>query len=199
MLQQNPAFTVSVHDGRIYRHGMARPQARYVLVSLIAGLAIATAACSSSSASDSSGTTAQQEPEIAPTFSVPTNDGGEFSFSEHIADDGRPIFLNLWASWCFPCREEMPAIDRSSQAFPEVAFIGVSVRDIRSDAEDFANEIGVTYLIAFDEQNAVDDAYKPLGLPASYIISADGIIVERIFGRVTEEDLAAKFDAHFGL
>jgi peroxiredoxin len=93
----------------------------------------------------------------------------------------------------------MPAIDASSQAFPEVAFLGVSVQDSRSDAEDFAEEIGVTYLLGFDEDNVVDDTYKPLGLPASYLISGDGIIVEKIFGRVTEEDLAAKFAAHFGL
>ena len=93
----------------------------------------------------------------------------------------------------------MPAIDASAKAFPEVAFLGVSVQDSRSDAEDFAEEIGVTYLLGFDEADAVDDAYKPLGLPASYLISGDGIIVEKIFGRVTEEDLAAKFATHFGL
>jgi len=143
--------------------------------------------------------TAPQNAEIAPAFSVQTNDGGEFSLSEHVANDGRPIFLNLWASWCFPCREEMPAIDASSKAFPEVAFLGVDVQDSRSDAEAFGEEIGVTYLLGFDEFDVVDDAYKPFGLPASYLISGDGIIVEKIFGRVTEEDLAAKFATHFGL
>jgi thiol-disulfide isomerase/thioredoxin len=162
-------------------------------------MAIMGTACSSSSASEPPASAAAQNAEIAPAFSVPTSDGGEFSLSEHVVNDGRPIFLNLWASWCFPCREEMPAIDASSQAFPDVAFLGVSVQDSRSDAEDFAEEIGVTYLLGFDEDNVVDDAYKPLGLPASYLISGDGIIVEKIFGRVTEEDLAAKFAAHFGL
>jgi thiol-disulfide isomerase/thioredoxin len=166
---------------------------------VVAGIVILAAACSSSSASESSGSTVPQNAEIAPAFSVHTDDGGEFSLSEHVSNDGRPIFLNLWASWCFPCREEMPAIDASSQAFPEVAFLGVSVQDSRSDAEDFAQEIGVTYLLGFDEDDVVDDAYKPLGLPASYLISGDGIIVEKIFGRVTEEDLAAKFATHFGL
>jgi hypothetical protein len=92
----------------------------------------------------------------------------------------------------------MPAIDQTAQKFPEIAFIGVSVKDSRSDAEGFAKEISVTYLLGFDEQDAVDGAYKPLGLPASYLISSDGIIVERIFGKVTEEDLAEKFATHFG-
>jgi thiol-disulfide isomerase/thioredoxin len=171
---------------------------RSLLLSLVAGLAIIATACSSTSDAASPGSTVPADVEIAPSFSVPTSDGGEFSLAEHMANDGRPIFLNLWASWCFPCREEMPAIDRTAKDFPEVAFIGVSVRDSRSDGEAFAEEIGVTYLLGFDEQNAVDDAYKPLGLPASYLISSDGIIVERIFGKVTEEDLAEKFATHFG-
>lgn len=137
--------------------------------------------------------------EIAPIFAVPTNDGGEFSLSEHLATDGRPVFLNLWASWCFPCREEMPAIDRAAAQHPEVAFVGVAVQDPQmSDAWAFADEVGVSYTIAFDSEGTVDGEFRPLGLPASYIISGDGIIVERIFGKVTEEDLAAKFAEHFG-
>lgn len=136
--------------------------------------------------------------EIAPIFAVDTADGGQFSLSEHLAEDGRPVFLNLWASWCFPCREEMPAIDEASRLHPEVAFIGVAVQDSRSDAEDFVEEIGVSYTIGFDDEDAVDDGYAPLGLPASYIISSDGVILERIFGKVTQEDLTLKFAKHFG-
>jgi thiol-disulfide isomerase/thioredoxin len=169
-----------------------------LLLGIIAGVAIVATACSSAAESGVISSTVPSNVEIAPSFSVPTSDGGEFSLAEHMANDGRPIFLNLWASWCFPCREEMPAIDRSAQEFPKVAFIGVSVQDSRSDAEAFAEEIGVTYLLGFDEQDAVDGAYEPLGLPASYLISSDGIILERIFGKVTEEDLAEKFATHFG-
>lgn len=172
---------------------------RQLLTSILVGIAVIATACSSTSGTDVATSAPSQETEIAPIFSVETSKGVDFSLTEHIANDGRPIFLNLWASWCFPCREEMPAIDRSSQAFPGVAFIGVSVQDSRTDAEDFTKEIGVTYLIGFDDENDVDDAYKPLGLPASYIISGDGVIVERIFGKVTEEDLAAKFATHFDL
>jgi thiol-disulfide isomerase/thioredoxin len=178
---------------------MERMNTRNLLFGLVAGLAMIATACSSTSDSVASGSTVPSNVEIAPSFSVPTSDGGEFSLAEHIANDGRPIFLNLWASWCFPCREEMPAIDRSSMEVREIAFIGVSVRDSRSDAEAFAEEIGVTYLLGFDEQDAVDNAYKPFGLPASYLISSDGIIVERIFGKITEEDLAEKFATHFGI
>lgn len=142
--------------------------------------------------------TGPEDAEIAPLFTVPTADGGSFSLDEHLVDDGRPVFLNLWASWCFPCRKEMPAIDAAAATHTDIQFIGVSIQDTEAEARSFIEEIGVTYLLGFDTSNDVDDAYRPLGLPASYIISADGVILERIFGEVTEDSLAEKFDTHFG-
>ncbi len=168
---------------------------------LIAGFAIVISACTaigSNEGIDVPGNGGACPLELAPHFSVETGDGGTFSLDEHIANDGRPVFLNLWASWCFPCREEMPAIDAASRTHPDIAFIGVSVKDTRAEAIAFVQEIGVTYTIGFDEDNRVDDEYRPLGLPASYIISSDGAILERIFGEVTEESLAEKFEEHFG-
>jgi thiol-disulfide isomerase/thioredoxin len=136
--------------------------------------------------------------ELAPQFTVPTYSGGEFSLSEHFAQDGRPVFLNLWASWCFPCREEMPDIDAASKRFPEIMFIGVAIQDTRSESEKFLEEVQVSYTIGFDEDDSVDRSYIPIGLPASYIISPDGVILERIFGKLTEEQLAEKLNEHFG-
>ncbi len=92
----------------------------------------------------------------------------------------------------------MPVIDAASKKFTDVAFIGVAVQDARSDSEKFLEEIGVTYTIGFDDDGAVNRDYNPLGLPASYIISSDGVILERIFGKVTEDDLAEKFAKYFG-
>lgn len=139
-----------------------------------------------------------KDQEIAPLFTVPTADGDSFSLDEHLVNDGRPVFLNLWASWCFPCRSEMPAIDAASKVHTDIAFIGVSVQDTRSEANGFIDDLGVTYTVGFDENNEVDGGYRPLGLPASYIISAEGVILERIFGEVTQESLAEKFEKYFG-
>jgi len=163
-----------------------------LLVALVAAIGLVAAACTSATATN------EANLEIAPQFTVPTTEG-EFDLVAHLTTDGRPVFLNLWASWCFPCREEMPAIDRSAKAFPEVMFIGVAVQDARSDSEDFLDEIGISYLIGFDEDDSVDSAYTPLGLPASYIISGDGVILERVFGKITEQDLADKFAKYFDL
>jgi len=172
---------------------------RRLVVGFIA-LAIVASACTSSDDAQRQAAADEidQEAELAPDFMVPTASGGRFSLSEHLATDGRPVFLNLWASWCFPCREEMPAIDASSKEYTNVAFIGISIQDSRSEAEDFLNDVPVSYEIGFDEDGAVDADYRPLGLPASYIISSDGLILERVFGKLTEEDLAEKLTKYFG-
>lgn len=175
-------------------------RSRQFLLLITLAITVFASACTSSGdeASDPEDGSGVGDTEIAPIFSVPTTDGGEFSLSQHVADDGRPVFLNLWASWCFPCREEMPAIDAASIAHPEVAFVGVAVQDSEADAAEFAEEVGVSYVLGFDNDGDVENAYNPLGLPASYIISGEGVIVERIFGKVTEQDLADKFEQHFG-
>ncbi|MDK1097639.1 MAG: TlpA disulfide reductase family protein, partial [Actinomycetota bacterium] len=92
---------------------MEQMTSRSKLFGLVSAISIVAAACSVSAAVDAPGGASQQDAEIAPMFTVPTADGGEFSLAEHLANDGRPIFLNLWAWWCYPCREEMPDIDRT--------------------------------------------------------------------------------------
>lgn len=134
--------------------------------------------------------------DVAPGFTLATLDGQQFDLATHFSDDGRPIVLNLWASWCGPCRAEMPAIDTAASRHPEVAFVGVAVQDSVEDATAFANEIGISYTIAFDDES-VEDAYPVLGLPATFFISADGTIAQRHFGIVTidslEDDIAELF------
>lgn len=134
----------------------------------------------------------------APDFSVVTANGEAFTLSRHLSEDGRPVILNLWASWCFPCREEMPTIDSFAAAHPEVAVVGVAVQDDIVSAEEFAAEIGVSYIIGFDEKDEVNDAYRPLGLPATFFIAADGTVAKRHFGVVTVESLAQDAAALFG-
>ena len=134
----------------------------------------------------------------APDFDIPLLGEGRFSLSEHLATDGRPVFMNLWASWCFPCREEMPAIDVAAARHPGVHFIGVAVQDELDPAEAFIDEIGVSYMIAFDRDGVVDRSYSPLGLPASYIISESGVILERMFGLLDEDLIDAKLAQYFG-
>lgn len=127
--------------------------------------------------------------ELAPDFTVPTLGGGTFSLSRHLATDGRPVFVNMWAEWCFPCRAEMPAIDAISREHPEVHFIGVVVRDQEAPARSFIEEFGITYEIGLDIDDRVEQDYFVWAMPSTYLIGSDGVIIDRVFGPMQEEKL----------
>lgn len=135
--------------------------------------------------------------EAAPRFALEGIGGEVFELNDHITNDGRPVVLNLWASWCAPCRAEMPAIDTSSNRHPEVAFVGVAVQDDLDKATAFANEIAVSYTLVFDD-GTVEEAYPVLGLPATFFIDGDGTIVNRHFGIVTIDSLDDDIAEFFG-
>lgn len=135
--------------------------------------------------------------EMAPAFAVETMDGGVFDLAAHVADGGGPVVLNLWASWCPPCRAEMPAIDTSAMRHPEITFVGVSVKDIAEEARAFVDEIGISYIIGLDD-GSVDDAYPTLGLPATFYIDGDGTLVKTHVGPVTVDSLDDDIAELFG-
>lgn len=134
--------------------------------------------------------------EPAPAFALPALDGSTFDLTQHVADDGRPVVLNLWASWCNPCRSEMPEIDAAATKHPEVAFVGVAVQDDADKAAAFAEELAIGYTIAIDD-GSVNDAYPVLGLPATFFIDGNGVLAKTEFGPVTvdslDEDIATLF------
>ena len=129
----------------------------------------------------------------APDFTVELFGGGSFSLSEHLSEDGRPLILNLWASWCLPCRAEIPDISAYSESTDEIAVLGVAVEDRLEDSIAFAAEVKASYPLAFgDDEFRL--AYPSLGLPATYFIAADGTIANLVNGVVTQESLAEGFD-----
>ena len=127
----------------------------------------------------------------APDISIGLLDGTVFSMSEHFATDGRPLVMNLWASWCIPCREEMPDFDAVARANPDVAFVGFAVDDQTVAAREFAAEINVSYPLGIDSERAIAAVYPYIGLPTTYIIDADGIVTRQIQGQVSQAQLQA--------
>lgn len=124
--------------------------------------------------------------EPAPDFTVELIDGGTFTLS---AARGQPVIVNLWASWCAPCREEIPDISAFATAHPEVTVVGVAVQDPEKSAREFAATIGATYPLALGTTE-FEDAYPHLGLPATFVIDENGTVIEVINGIVNEEILA---------
>ena len=114
---------------------------------------------------------------------------------------GRVVVVNFWASWCVPCREEMPALEQASKAWAEagrpVTVIGVDASDVRSEAAKFLDEVGATYPTVYDQQGlrgGVAASWSVTALPQTWFVARDGSRAGRIAGRLTAEDLRAKVD-----
>ena len=117
-----------------------------------------------------------------PAFEAPWLDAaGSFNVDGHMAEDGRPLLINLWASWCGPCREEMPALDQAAVANPEVAFVGIAVLDREEQARQFLAEVAIGFPTALDRNGEVAEALGVIGLPVTLIV-VDGEVVDEYRG-----------------
>ncbi len=134
----------------------------------------------------------------APDFTVGLFDGTTFNLAEHLANDGRPVILNLWASWCPPCKAEMPDFDQFQAEQPQVLVLGISVADQEASARALVDELGVTYPLGFDAAETVAAAYPPIGMPATWFIGEDGTIRNQIVGQVSLEQIRELSAAAFG-
>ncbi len=105
---------------------------------------------------------------------------------------GKPVIVNVWASWCSPCRTETPLLERAWRQHNEsVVILGVASRDVRPSAAAFLEEFGVTYPTLFDDSGAIRSALGVRGFPTTYIFNANGELQSTIVGGLTEQRLAA--------
>ena len=108
--------------------------------------------------------------------------------------------VNFWASWCVPCRTEMPALEAAHERFGgRVAFVGVDHQDDRASAVRLVAQTGVTYESGFDPQGTVAAAYGLYGLPTTVLVSADGVVVAEVTGAVTEQRLLVMIHDRLGI
>ncbi|HEX2850711.1 MAG TPA: TlpA disulfide reductase family protein [Acidimicrobiales bacterium] len=102
---------------------------------------------------------------------------------------GRPAVVNFFASWCVPCRQELPVLAQASAAHTDIAFIGVDFQDSRSNAADILARYGITYPAAYDPKGDIGTSYGIRGLPATAFLDAKGRITELHLGALTAPDL----------
>jgi peroxiredoxin len=116
-----------------------------------------------------------------PDFVLPDPTGKKLSLKDF---RGKLVFLNFWASWCVPCREEMPAMERLYQEFKDRGFVilAVNIKDTRKSALAFVKELKLTYPILLDPPGEVGLLYGAWGLPATYLIGAQGEGLARAWG-----------------
>lgn len=113
---------------------------------------------------------------------------------------GRPVVVNFWASWCVPCRREMPVLAALHRRVGDrVAFVGVNHQDGRAAAERFADDVGVEYPSGFDPGGDVARSYGLFGIPTTVFISPDGEILEQRTGEMSRRELERTLRRVFGL
>jgi cytochrome c biogenesis protein CcmG, thiol:disulfide interchange protein DsbE len=132
------------------------------------------------------------EPFSAPAVEgeVVTGDGAGSRLA--LADlRGRPVVLNFWASWCEPCRREGPDLVAFSKSHPEVAMMGINVSDGEASAVPFADQLGFVWPSIADRDQRLVREFRLIGLPATFVVDADGRVVYRKLGEVTAAELEA--------
>ena len=122
----------------------------------------------------------------APAFTLAKLDGnGELALKSL---RGKTVVLNFWASWCGPCKDETPLLQKGWERWQgkDVVFVGIDVKDFRGDARAFVRKFGVTYPNVYDGKGSTVGRYGVTGFPETYFIDARGRVVYRIAGPVDE-------------
>lgn len=133
---------------------------------------------------------AQGKSPLAPAFTLPRLDtDGELSLASLA---GKVVVLNFWASWCLPCKEETPRLQRAWERWRDqgVVIVGVDAQDFRADAKRFTRRFGVTYPVVYDGKGSTLGRYGVTGFPETYFVGRDGRLVgERVQGEISDEQL----------
>jgi peroxiredoxin len=111
----------------------------------------------------------------APDFTLKSNSGDNVKLSEL---RGQVVMINFWASWCGPCRQEMPLLDEIHQRYSGLGFtvLGVNVEEDQAAARELLEDVPVTFPILFDSRNEVSEAYDVDAMPSTVVVDRDGVV-----------------------
>lgn len=141
------------------------------------------------SAGDNAGTP-QSDPVTTMAFEL--WDGSTTRLTDLVAEDGRPVVVNLWATWCTPCLEEMPDIQEAHESLgADIRFLGINVSDSPTLSARRVTELGITYLQGRDPEGLFTVALEAVGLPVTAFIGSGGDLAHVHHGRLDTADLEA--------
>ncbi|MBA4601929.1 TlpA family protein disulfide reductase [Thermoactinomyces mirandus] len=130
-----------------------------------------------------------QEKMKAPDFTLQTLDGKTVQLSKN---GGKPSLINFWASWCPPCKVEMPYIQKAYEKYGnQVNFmmVNLTAMDDKAKMEQFLKEGSYDFPVLLDETGKVGEMYQAFSIPTTYIVDENGIIINHIMGAMSESQL----------
>jgi cytochrome c biogenesis protein CcmG/thiol:disulfide interchange protein DsbE len=131
---------------------------------------------------------------LAPDFTLQTIDGQAIALSD-FATDEKPVVLNFWATWCPPCRVEMPYFQNASRLYDgEVAILGLNQAESAETMAAYARDHGLTYLLLVDRDMKVNNLYGVLNLPTTIFIDRNGIVREVLIGTISQAVLEDRIE-----
>ncbi len=115
------------------------------------------------------------EGQVAPDFVLKSSAGENLRLSEH---RGEVVMINFWATWCGPCRQEMPLLDDLYQRYERVGFslLGVNIDDDSRRAMQMIEELGVNFPVLFDERKEVSKLYDVQAMPVTVLVDREGTV-----------------------
>ncbi|VAX12472.1 Thiol:disulfide oxidoreductase related to ResA [hydrothermal vent metagenome] len=136
-------------------------------------------------------TAVQAESEMAPNFTLKSRAGKNIKLSEL---RGQVVMINFWASWCGPCRKEMPLLEKLYKKYKSLGFVilGVNVDDKPKQAESLLKQIDISFPILFDSDKKISAKYKVTAMPSSFFIDRDGKLRSEHKGYLPEYELLYK-------
>ncbi|GAA0496328.1 hypothetical protein GCM10008986_24050 [Salinibacillus aidingensis] len=132
--------------------------------------------------------------ETAPDFTLHTLEGEQVKLSEL---NGEKVMLNFWATWCKPCRKEMPEMQKFHEKYGDkmniIAVNATGYETSENNVQDFVNKYHLTFPVPLDQELTVTmDQYQVFNLPSSYFINTEGKVIEKYSGSITFEVLKEK-------
>jgi len=133
----------------------------------------------------------------APEIVLPDLQGKEVRLSDF---RGKTVLLNFWATWCKPCKEEMPAMQASYDKLRDQGFVVLAVNELENTNKviEHIRTHGHTFPVVMDHSNRIANRYGVVGLPASFLIDRQGIVREHIFGNLLTEERIAELVRQYG-
>lgn len=179
--------------------GQQFPRRLATLCSIVSFAAVISACAGETAPAASTGTVAIGQP--SPAYAAQQLNGTPVTLADL---KGEVVLLNVWATWCKPCRQEIPALDSLHREFGPRGFrvVGVSI-DVITDTvtiAGFARELGASYTLWLDPDDKVSTTFRAIGVPSTYLVDRDGVLRWRHMGPVKATDpvLRAVLDSALG-